>query len=39
MQIFLAVVKQLKDRLGANAVPVHLAIGAEEEFKGVVGSY
>ncbi|KGJ91601.1 elongation factor G [Colwellia psychrerythraea] len=33
---FLAVVKQLKDRLDANAVPIHLAIGAEEEFKGVV---
>ena len=33
---FLAVVAQLKDRLGANAVPMHLAIGSEEEFKGVV---
>ncbi|MCW8833399.1 MAG: elongation factor G, partial [Colwellia sp.] len=33
---FLSVVEQLKDRLGANAVPIHLAIGAEDEFKGVV---
>jgi elongation factor G len=33
---FLNVVQQLKERLGANAVPVQLAIGAEESFKGVV---
>lgn len=33
---FLNVVQQLKDRLGANAVPVQMAIGAEETFKGVV---
>ncbi|NMP33607.1 elongation factor G [Thalassotalea sp. M1531] len=33
---FLNVVDQLKTRLGANAVPIHLAIGAEEEFTGVV---
>jgi elongation factor G len=33
---FLSVVEQLKTRLGANAVPIHLAIGAEDEFKGVV---
>ncbi|MBL4823621.1 MAG: elongation factor G, partial [Colwellia sp.] len=33
---FLSVIAQLKDRLGANAVPIHLAIGAEEEFKGVI---
>jgi elongation factor G len=33
---FLSVVEQLKDRLGANAVPMHLAIGAEEDFAGVV---
>ena len=33
---FLSVVEQLKERLGANAVPIHLAIGAEEEFNGVV---
>jgi len=33
---FLSVVEQLKDRLGANAVPMHLAIGAEEEFAGVI---
>jgi elongation factor G len=33
---FLNVVKQLKERLGANAVPIHLAIGAEEDFSGIV---
>ena len=33
---FMSVVEQLKDRLGANAVPIQMAIGAEEEFKGVV---
>ncbi len=33
---FLNVVQQLKDRLGANAVPVQMAIGAEDNFKGVV---
>ena len=33
---FLNVVTQLKERLSANAVPVHLAIGAEEEFSGIV---
>ena len=33
---FLSVVEQLKERLGANAVPIQMAIGAEEEFKGVV---
>jgi len=33
---FLSVVQQLKERLGANAVPVQMAIGAEENFKGVV---
>ncbi len=33
---FLKVVEQMKDRLGANAVPLQLAIGAEEEFKGVI---
>ena len=33
---FLAVVDQLKDRLGAKAVPIHLPIGAEEDFTGVV---
>jgi elongation factor G len=33
---FLNVVQQLKERLGANAVPVQMAIGAEENFKGVV---
>jgi len=33
---FLNVVKQLKERLGANAVPLQLPIGAEENFKGVI---
>ncbi len=33
---FLDVVEQMKDRLGAVPVPMQLAIGAEEEFKGVV---
>jgi elongation factor G len=33
---FLRVVEQVKERLGSNAVPIQMAIGAEEEFKGVV---
>ncbi len=33
---FLRVVKQIKDRLGANPVPIQLNIGAEEGFKGIV---
>ena len=33
---FLRVVEQIKTRLKANPVPVQLAIGAEENFKGVV---
>jgi elongation factor G len=33
---FLRVVKQIRDRLGANPVPLQLPIGAEENFKGVV---
>ncbi len=33
---FLRVVKQIKERLGANPVPIQLPIGAEEKFKGVV---
>ena len=33
---FLRVVEQLKTRLGANAVPLQLPIGAEENFTGVV---
>ena len=33
---FLTVVEQLKSRLEANAVPIHLAIGAEDEFAGVI---
>jgi elongation factor G len=30
------VVEQMKERLGANPVPMQLAIGAEDEFKGVI---
>ena len=30
------VIDQLKERLGANAVPMQMTIGAEDEFKGVV---
>jgi len=33
---FLRVVEQIKDRLGSNPVPIQLAIGAEENFKGVI---
>jgi elongation factor G len=33
---FLHVVEQLGSRLGAKAVPIQLAIGAEEEFTGIV---
>jgi elongation factor G len=33
---FFAVVKQVKERLGANPVPLQVPIGAEEKFKGVV---
>ena len=33
---FLKVIDQMKTRLGANAVPIQLAIGAEDEFKGVI---
>jgi elongation factor G len=33
---FLKVVKQLRERLGANAVPLQMTIGAEEDFKGIV---
>ncbi len=33
---FLRVVGQINDRLGSNAVPIQLSIGAEENFKGVV---
>ncbi len=33
---FLRVVQQIRERLGANPVPVQLPIGAEEKFKGVV---
>lgn len=33
---FLNVVKQVKEMLGSNAVPLQLPIGAEENFRGVV---
>jgi len=33
---FLRVAGQLKERLGANPVPIQLNIGAEEDFKGIV---
>jgi elongation factor G len=33
---FLMVVQQMKERLGANPIPLQLAIGAEDEFKGVI---
>jgi elongation factor G len=33
---FLTVVKQVQDRLGANAVPIQMPIGSEADFKGVV---
>ena len=33
---FERVVKQIESRLGATCVPIHLNIGAEEEFKGVI---
>lgn len=33
---FLEVVSQIKERLGANPVPIQLPIGAEEHFRGIV---
>ncbi|MFC3854207.1 elongation factor G [Salinispirillum marinum] len=33
---FMRVVNQMKDRLGAKAVPIQLPIGAEDDFKGVI---
>ena len=33
---YMRVVEQLKSRLGANAVPLQMTIGSEEEFKGVI---
>ena len=33
---FLRVVEQVRERLGANAVPIQLPIGAEEKFEGVI---
>ena len=33
---FFRVVDQVKERLGANAVPIQVPIGAEENFKGVI---
>jgi elongation factor G len=33
---FFRVVDQVKERLGANAIPIQVPIGAEENFKGVI---
>jgi len=33
---FHSVIEQLKERLGANPVPLQMTIGAEDEFKGVI---
>ncbi len=33
---FMACVEQMKDRLNANAIPVQLPIGAEDNFQGIV---
>ena len=33
---FLRVVEQIKERLGANPIPMQMSIGAEDEFEGVV---
>ncbi|WP_159821648.1 elongation factor G [Colwellia sp. 20A7] len=33
---FFSVVEQLKTRLGANAVPIYIPIGAEDDFQGIV---
>ena len=33
---FLRVVEQIRERLGSNAVPMQLPIGAEEKFEGVI---
>jgi elongation factor G len=33
---FLNVVQQIKDKLGANPVPVQLPVGSEENFRGVI---
>ncbi|MGR4991700.1 elongation factor G [Vibrio sp. WZ-1] len=33
---FLRVVDQIKNRLGANPVPIQLNVGAEEDFRGVI---
>ena len=33
---FMRVVRQIKERLGARAIPIQLPIGAEEDFEGIV---
>lgn len=33
---FFGVIEQMKDRLGANPVPIQIPIGAEDDFRGVV---
>jgi elongation factor G len=33
---FFGVIQQMQERLGANAVPMQIPIGAEEDFKGII---
>ncbi|HEY6103389.1 MAG TPA: elongation factor G, partial [bacterium] len=33
---FLRTVQMVRERLGANAIPVHLAVGAEDNFQGII---
>jgi len=33
---FFACVEQMKNRLGANAIPIQIPVGAENEFKGII---
>jgi len=33
---FLGTIKMMKERLGANAVPLHLPLGGEDKFRGVI---
>ena len=33
---FFSVVQEIKEKLGANPVPVHLPIGSEENFRGII---
>ena len=36
---FFSVVQQIKEKLGANPVPIQIPIGAEENFKGLIAEY